>query len=119
MFTDDAVKVITRKVDTLLKEHQIKKVDAIKIDVEGFELFAFKGAEELLESEYAPDIIFEFVDWAERQAFNLEAGSAQRYLLSKGYRIFMMEKDKPVELNSVVQQGSCNLFATKKRSDFY
>ena len=41
VFCDNAVKVITAKVDSLLTEFNFGRVDAIKVDVEGFEYFAF------------------------------------------------------------------------------
>jgi FkbM family methyltransferase len=64
IFTKDAKQVETIRLDTLLRQHEIGKVDFIKADIEGYEYHAFKGAEKLLSAEKAPDILFEFVDWA-------------------------------------------------------
>ena len=36
----------------------------------------------------APDIIFEFVDWAEEAANGAEIGASQQILRDMGYRIF-------------------------------
>jgi len=63
-------------------------VDFIKIDVEGYEYHVFKGAETTLSRPDAPDILFEFVDWAEEKAAGIAIGDAQRILKSYGYRIF-------------------------------
>jgi len=46
--TGQEIKVKTRKLDDLLKERKINKVDIIKIDVEGADLLVLKGAENTL-----------------------------------------------------------------------
>jgi FkbM family methyltransferase len=114
VFSKEGVKVWTKKVDTLVKEFLLPAVDVIKIDVEGFEYFVFKGAHELLSNSQAPDIIFEFVDWAETRAMGLSPGAAQQLLLDLGYELFTLEKGKPVKLDTVLRSGSINLFASKK-----
>jgi FkbM family methyltransferase len=114
VFSKEGVKVMTKKVDTIVKEFSLSRVDAIKIDVEGFEYFVFKGAQELLNSPQAPDIIFEFVDWAEKQAMGLMPGAAQQLLLDFGYTLYALDKDRPVVIDSVLREGSFNLFASKK-----
>jgi FkbM family methyltransferase len=117
VFTDKVVKVRTIKVDSLLKDLQIKKVDIIKIDVEGYEYHVFKGAIELLSKADAPDILFEFADWAEENAKGVTVGSAQQILFDMGYRIFYFnrEKEKMVQLGEVIKNGFFMLFATKKQ----
>jgi FkbM family methyltransferase len=115
VFTDIEVSVMTVKLDTLLKELGIKKVDLIKIDVEGFEYHVFKGAESLLSGNDAPDIIFEFVDWAEKSASGIEIGAAQQILMDMGYRIFCInDRNKMNELDGIIREGSYMLFASKK-----
>lgn len=49
----------TRTIDNILQENQVRKVDLIKIDVEGAELMCFKGATGLLSSANPPVIIME------------------------------------------------------------
>ena len=112
-FTEKSIKVQTRKVDTLLNSRGLSRVDTIKIDVEGFEYFVFQGAEKLLEREDAPRILFEFVDWAEAKAFDIVPGTAQSYLIDKGYKLFVMEGEKLVPLSNPVLKGEHNLFACK------
>jgi FkbM family methyltransferase len=114
VFSKEGVKVMTKKVDTLVKDFLLPGVDTVKIDVEGFEYFVFKGAQELLSSPQAPDIIFEFVDWAEKQAMGLVPGAAQQLLLDFGYKLYVLDKDRPVKIDSVLREGSFNLFASKK-----
>jgi len=87
----------------------------IKIDVEGYEYHVFKGAETLLSGHEAPDILFEFVDWAEDLAKDISIGDAQRLLKSCGYRIFYFSENKKVldEVKGVLVTGSYMLYATK------
>ncbi|HUR09946.1 MAG TPA: FkbM family methyltransferase [Flavitalea sp.] len=114
VFSQEPVKVMTNRVDTIVRQFQFGKVSTIKLDVEGFEFFVFKGAEHLLQSSDSPDIIFEFVDWAETKAMGLHAGAAQEYLLSVGYQLYLLENDHPVKMEEPLKKGSSNLFATKK-----
>ncbi|HXB42846.1 MAG TPA: FkbM family methyltransferase [Puia sp.] len=116
VFTDKLVKVKTIKVDSLVQEMEIPKVDIIKIDVEGYEYHVFKGAVDLLSKADAPDIVFEFVDWAEGNAKGIQVGDAQQILLDLGYRIYHFNnKLKHMkQLPGVIKQGFFMLFASKK-----
>jgi FkbM family methyltransferase len=116
VFTKEAQKVATIKLDTLVAQLLIPKVDMIKIDVEGYEYHVFKGAGALLSGNEAPDILFEFVDWAEQQAIGISIGDAQRLLRSYGYRIFYFYENKKTmdEVKGIIDKGYCLLYATKK-----
>jgi FkbM family methyltransferase len=59
--TKNKIKVKVRKLDNVLKELKIKRVDLIKIDVEGAEAEVLKGAVKTLKN-YHPKIIFEAWD---------------------------------------------------------
>ena len=113
VFTSDAVKVKTIRVDTLVKSLGIEKVDLIKIDVEGFEYFVFKGAAALLKSPDAPLIIFEFVDWAEKRAMNLQPGAAQQLLVENGYTLYEIRDHDLIKMDKVLTSGSYNLLASR------
>jgi FkbM family methyltransferase len=113
-YTDKAIKVRTIRLDTLIGQLQLPRVDIIKIDVEGHEYHVFEGAEMLLGRPDAPDIFFEFEDWAENAA-KLAPGTAQSYLLTKGYALYKVEDGN--RLNALAQpltKGSTMLLATKK-----
>lgn len=116
VFTDKLVKVETVKTDSLVRDLGLRKVDIIKIDVEGYEYHVFKGATELLGRADAPDILFEFVDWAEENAKGIEVGDAQQILLDMGYRIYYFNNKlkKMKELKSVIREGFFMLYASKK-----
>jgi FkbM family methyltransferase len=114
LFTDKAVMIGRTTIDALVREFQLKSVAMIKIDIEGFEYFAFKGGRKLLEPVDAPDIIFEFVDWAEEQT-KMEKGSAQLILQQFGYRLFLMEGKSLAPLMNVRREGGAMIFATKHK----
>jgi FkbM family methyltransferase len=46
-------------VDVFMKDHNIPRVDVMKVDIEGAELMMFRGARDLLEREDAPLILYE------------------------------------------------------------
>jgi FkbM family methyltransferase len=116
VFTNEAQKVATIRLDTLVGQLLLPKVDMIKIDVEGYEYHVFKGAETLMSGNEAPDIIFEFVDWAERNAIGISVGDAQRLLRSYGYRIFYFNENRKAmdEVKEIIVKGFHILYATKK-----
>lgn len=87
----DTEEVEMVRLDTLLQQTGINKPNVIKVDIEGYEYYAFKGAEKLLTSADAPAIVFEFDDWAEKRTPGLKAGAAQQILLDYGYRLYALE----------------------------
>jgi hypothetical protein len=70
----------------------------------------------LLSREDAPDIVFEFVDWAEENAKGITVGAAQKLLLDMGYRIYYFNKQirQMKESVDILKRGFYMLFATKK-----
>jgi FkbM family methyltransferase len=89
-FNGESIPVITRTLDSILSEHGVDRVTLIKVDVEGFEMGVFKGAEKLLNGPDAPLIVFEFCDWAEDRVPGGQRGNAQRVLKDYGYRIWKL-----------------------------
>ena len=106
--------VNTITLDTLIADVNISKVHFIKVDVEGFEYFVFKGAANLLQQKDAPDILFEFLDWAEGEVPGHQSGDAQRILIGYGYTLFELVNEKLIPLPEILTERSAMLFATKK-----
>ena len=83
-------------LDGFVRERGLKRVDVMKIDIEGAEVMAFEGAKELLSRPDAPDIIFE-----------AHPGSdAAKWLESSGYVIYEFTLQRDWEAR--------NLFASKR-----
>ena len=114
VYTQVHEKVKTITLDTLLKNEKIEKVDFIKVDVEGYEYFVFKGAADILQQKNSPDILFEFLDWAEAALPGQQAGDAQRLLKGYGYTLYELIGSKLIALPEVLTNRSGMLFATKK-----
>ncbi|MBE7170993.1 MAG: FkbM family methyltransferase [Williamsia sp.] len=118
VFTSESEQVETITIDTLREKYRIPAISFIKIDIEGFEYFAFEGGQNTLKRDDAPDILFEFVDWAEKQARNLKPGNAQELLMSYGFDIYEFKNGKPAGARlhkPVVREGWVMLYATKRR----
>ena len=115
VFTDSAIMIDKITIDNLVGEFALEAVETIKIDIEGFEYFAFKGGMNLLQSSKSPDIIFEFVDWAEEQT-KMKKGSAQLLLQQWGYDLFLMEGKNLKPIKEVIETGAALLYGTKTRS---
>ena len=114
VFTNDAEKVVTAKMDSLIALHNIHP-DYVKVDVEGYESYVFQSLNEYLNSnKKRPTIIFEFVDWCERIALGeSEIGKAQQFLLDKGYRLFEFENQNN-EIVRPITANSCDIIAFYK-----
>ena len=91
LFGSQPTPVPALKLDDLLAEEGIGRVDLIKLDVQGFEAGVFRGAHQLLTTEPRPLIVFEFVDWAEGRVPNGKPGDAQRILREYGYTLWRLE----------------------------
>ena len=111
VFTKKPEYIECQRLDEFIAENKIANVDAIKIDVEGYEYQVLKGAKKLLNSAIAPKfIIMEYVDWAERLAKN-EKATAQKLLIECGYELYNLHSGK--KLAKVIEEGSMMILAKK------
>jgi FkbM family methyltransferase len=76
-------RVRARRLDDILKDSGIGRVDVVKIDVEGAEFLVLKGAQEMLE-RYHPLIIVELVE-SQLQAMGTSTAEVVALLHSHGY----------------------------------
>ncbi|MEQ8676826.1 MAG: FkbM family methyltransferase [Aggregatilineales bacterium] len=93
-------KVNVNTLDNLMNEHQINQVKLIKMDIQGSEYSALRGAEELLK-KFHPLIIFEYDEsW---KLANIKFDDAVKYLENLGYILHGIdEKDGaivPIDLS--------------------
>ena len=115
VFTNAAETVETISLDTIFSQNNIRKAHIIKIDIEGYEYGAFAGGSNILNMPDAPDILFEFVDWAEELAKDYKPGDAQQLLLDYGYKLFHLNnKGDLVKVSTPFTKGAAMIMATKK-----
>jgi FkbM family methyltransferase len=115
LFTSESERIRTITLDQIASMYPKGAIDFIKIDVEGFEYYAFSGGKDLLQGNNAPSILFEFVDWAENAATSNKAGIAQSLLLEYGYQLYPFKNSRLGEkLTSPLSSGASLIYATKK-----
>lgn len=115
VYSNEAVQVQTTTMADLMDESGLPRVDFIKADIEGFEYFAFNGGWNFLERPDAPPILFEFVDWAEKNA-HLSPGSSQQLLADLGYDLFLLQKKNHLKRTDPLHDGSVMLYAIKNNA---
>ena len=78
-------------VDTFIKEHNVPRVDVMKVDIEGGELAMFRGARNLLERADAPLVLCEsgFLT----QGFGYHPLEILRLLESCGYTLLLLNSE--------------------------
>jgi len=109
----DEVEIEVDRLDSVVKGH----VDFIKIDVQGYELFVFKGMTNLLEANPQVKIFFEF--WPKRFLYaQVDPVDVLTFLTSRGFLLVKVDDGK--ELKSVHKfcrsfppKSYCNLLALK------
>jgi FkbM family methyltransferase len=76
-------------LDTVLKNLAVKRIAVMKIDIEGYEMEAFKGMD--WSAAYKPqNIVMEYSDYVNRTGTSAE--EMLDYLTDKGYSAFTIEK---------------------------
>lgn len=94
-------------VDLFLKEHNVPRVDVMKVDIEGAELMLFRGARNLLERADAPVILYEGMGFLTR-GFGYHPVEILWLLESCGYELLLLDSDtgRISELGSDYQYDS-------------
>lgn len=80
--------VKTKKLSTFCNEHSVKKIDYLKIDTEGFDLFVLEGFDF---EKYQPEVIMcEFED-IKTKPLGYTYKDLGGFLTSKGYQVYISE----------------------------
>ena len=110
---NDTIKIPVKKLDDFTENE--KKIHLLKIDVEGFELFALQGAIETLRKTEI--LIFE--SWAETQRqYNYSFSELFSFIINFGFEIYKIEDGDSYTLieNSDYSSQTCeNLVAIKDK----
>ncbi len=83
--------VKTIRLDDYVKEMGCGQIDFMKIDIEGAELLALRGAENILLRSDAPVILLELAD-VNTAGFGYAAVEIWDYLKSLGYRVYSLDR---------------------------
>ena len=87
------IPIRTGRLDSVLREHQIEKVDFMKLDVEGEELSVLKGGPELLRRKPRPVILAEVPD-VRTAPWGYSAREIVRFLCGVGFQWFRLLPDR-------------------------
>ncbi|HEV2223909.1 MAG TPA: FkbM family methyltransferase [Candidatus Acidoferrales bacterium] len=108
--------VSVRKLDDVLLEAKVERVDFIKLDVEGGEFGVLKGAERLLEGPHRPVILCEVLDLRTRP-WGYAARLIIEHLLQRGFVWFDLNANgELLSLETERSDFSGNFVAVPKES---
>jgi hypothetical protein len=79
-------------LDVFIREHDIPRVDVMKVDIEGAELMMFHGARDLLSRADAPLILYEGFGSLTR-GFGYHPVETLWFLESCGYSLFVLNSE--------------------------
>ncbi|MFT3682707.1 MAG: FkbM family methyltransferase [Ferruginibacter sp.] len=91
----DTIDVECLSLDQFAEKERIEKLDFIKIDVEGFELFVLRGASTILK-KFKPAVYCEIMSkWTER--YQYQPADIFKFMTDTGYKIYYINKNKKLE----------------------
>lgn len=111
----NAIKVPITTLDAIIKQYKIKHIRLLKIDIEGYELFALRGANNVLD---ICDILF-FESWETHfKGFNYSTKDILGLLKEKQFFIYRFDNEKLVDIGSDYVSKDCeNLIAFRNKCD--
>lgn len=113
VYTNEAEMIDTITIDDIARQYNLKSIDYMKVDVEGFEASVFNGMT-TVSASFKPKIIFEFSEWAELAA-GFNAREAQSIILSQGYKLQQLDEEfRPLgdPATHLLDIKNANLFAS-------
>ena len=90
---DSIEEIESLSIDELISEHIISKVDIIKIDIQGYEMTAFKGMYNLLSTNNDLKIVAEYWPHGFKRA-GTTAIAFYDFFDQLGYRFYLIDNDK-------------------------
>lgn len=101
-------------LDNWIADNGISRVDVMKVDIEGMELLAFKGAKELLQCEDALLILYEGYSFL-TSGFDYDPLQTMELLLDCGYSLFVLDTQSGKVAPCQPVHGISSIFVAVKR----
>lgn len=108
-----SLRVTATTLDLYCQEHDIERVDFLKVDVEGAELLVFRGGVRLLAASNAPAIMFE-ADDSLAAALSSSTAATKEFLEYCGYHIFHFTGTRLEPIASTATHTNHDLLALKR-----
>lgn len=109
---DDYTTIETETLDNVIAENNINHVDVVKIDIEGYEMHALRGAEKMLE-RFHPHLFIE-VGYSRLIKNGTSPTEMISYLQQFGYRVYHADTDEIIDKNydfSPLGEGGIDVYA--------
>ncbi len=104
-------------IDDYTYKTGVKKIDVMKVDVEGAELFVFKGAERVLTSSPPPLLVFEAGEGFTK-AFGYSTSDVKQTVEQFGYTLYRIEDTPhPVRLSASSIETYVNVVAVHSKAE--
>ncbi len=104
--TSENIQIVT--LDSFVKKNDIKDIDFIKCDVEGFELNVFEGAKKTL-SQMKPTILVE-IEERHTKKYNLNPQQVMSFMKKLGYNAYSVKGTDIVRTEAVAKEIPSYLF---------
>lgn len=112
--SDNDLSCTMKTLDNILSSYSYETIHLLKIDVEGYELFALQGAIETLKKTH----IVYFESFEEQfQKYGYSTNKIILFLNNEGFHVYKLVNNEPVELSAdYISWNYENLFAAKTPS---
>jgi len=104
-----AARIEARRLDSLVPSMGLERLDLIKIDIEGFEWPALKGAEQTI-ARFRPHIVFEYLAECADRGGGTPA-VLEQFFRRHGYRLYAIGRSRPKALAEGRWPPAANLWA--------
>jgi FkbM family methyltransferase len=110
----EKIRCDVRILDEFVAEKNINRIDFIKIDIEGAELFALQGAKKVLQ-QFQPKLFVEMLrKWSAK--FNYHPNDIISYMAELGYQCFEINNERLLKFDTMTDDTkSTNFFFLHKK----